>query len=63
MCEAKVYLETDSGRELVMDDVVSVKPEASSLALVDLFGDRKSVPATIKEIKLLDHEILLEPLR
>ena len=62
MCEAKVFLETDNGRELIMDDVVSVKPEARNLELVDLFGERKSISATIKEIKLLDHEILLEPL-
>ena len=62
MCEAKVYLETEGGRELVMDDVVTIRPTAQGLRLIDLFGEEKSVAAGIKELKLLDHVVLLEPL-
>jgi len=62
MCEAKVFVETDGARELVMDDVVTIKPVANGLSLIDLFGEEKSINASIKEIKLLEHVVLLEPL-
>ena len=61
MCEAKVFLETNNGeRRLLMEDVVSITPVAERLELVDLFGEQKSVNASIKEIKLLEHEVLLQ---
>lgn len=62
MCEAKVYLEAEGERELVMDDVVTIKPVPQGLSLVDLFGEEKSINASIKEIKLLEHVVLLEPI-
>lgn len=62
MCEAKVYLETEGERKLLMDDVITIKPAARGLSLVDLFGEEKSIEASIKEIKLLEHVVLLEPL-
>lgn len=62
MCEAKVYMETGGERKLLMGDVVTIKPAVRGLSLVDLFGEEKSVEASIKEIKLLEHVVLLEPL-
>ncbi len=62
MCEAKVYLEKDGTRELLMEDVVSIKPVAKGLSLMDIMGREKPVAASIKEIKLLEHAVLLEPL-
>lgn len=62
MCEAKVYMETSGERKLLMGDVVTIKPAPRGLSLVDLFGEEKSVEASIKEIKLLEHVVLLEPL-
>lgn len=62
MCEAKVFLETKGGRELLMEDVVSIKPIDEGLSLVDIMGREKPVAASIKEIKLLEHAVLLEPL-
>ena len=61
MCEAKVFLETSGERQLVMEDVVTIRPVDAGLELVDLFGEQKSVSASIKEIKLLEHVVLLEP--
>ena len=61
MCEAKVFLESKSGHELVMKDVVTIKPAGDSLELLDLFGEKKVISADIKEIKLLDHKVILEP--
>lgn len=60
MCEAKVYLEKEGSREEIMENVVSIKPEGEKLLLVDLFGERKYVNATLKEVKLLDHQVILE---
>ena len=62
MCEAKVFLETSGERQLVMEDVVTIRPVDARLELVDLFGEQKSVSASIKEVKLLEHVVLLEPL-
>ena len=62
MCEAKVFLVKEGGRELLMEDVVSIKPIDEGLSLVDIMGRVKPVAASIKEIKLLEHAVLLEPL-
>ena len=61
MCEAKVFLEKNGERELVMGDVVSITPTSEGVELVDLFGERKPVAAQIKEMKLLEHIIVLAP--
>ena len=60
MCEAIVYLNKDGKQEMLMENVVIVRPEADKLILVDLFGERKEVHAAIKEVKLLDHQVILE---
>jgi len=61
MCESKVYLMTEQGEQLVLDDVTSLQPEADGYRLVNLFGEQKLVPGRIKDIDLLKHRILLEP--
>lgn len=62
MCEAKVFLERGDSRELLMEDVVIIKPIESGLSLIDIMGREKSVAAAIKEVQLLQHAVLLEPL-
>jgi predicted RNA-binding protein len=62
MCEAKVYIEKAGANELIMEDVVSIKPAPGGLNLIDLFGEQKPIAAEIKEIKLLEHVVLLTPL-
>lgn len=62
MCEAKVFLETAGKRELLMEDVVTIKPTPTGLSLQDILGREKPVEAAIKEVKLLEHTVLLEPL-
>jgi predicted RNA-binding protein len=61
MCESKVYLITEEGEQLVLEDVTSLQPEEDGYRLVNLFGERTHVRARIKEIDLLKHRILLEP--
>lgn len=60
MCESKVYLVSEEGEQLVLEDVTSLQPEQDGYQLVTLFGERKHVRARIKEIDLLKHRVLLE---
>lgn len=60
MCEVKVFIEKDGKLETVMNNVVSIKPENQRLLMVDLFGNQKYIDAKIKELKLLEHEVILE---
>lgn len=59
MCEANVFMEKGGKLEEFMDNVVTIKPEGDKLLLVDLFGEQKFVDAAVKEIKLLDHQVIL----
>lgn len=60
MCEASAYLIKDSGKELIMEAVDSVEPEADGLRLVSIFGDQKFIKASIHSLALVDHNIFLE---
>ncbi len=59
MCEAKVFLEKDGELKECMENVVIIRPEGEKLLLVDLFGEQKFVKASVKELKLLDHKVIL----
>ena len=59
MCEAAVYMDRGGQLEKIMDDVVEVRPEEGKLLLVDVFGEQKLVSASIGEVELLDHRIIL----
>ncbi len=59
MCEAIVYFERDGELEELMQDVVDLRPEEGKILLTGIFGDQKLVSARIKEVKLLDHKIIL----
>ena len=60
MCEVHVFMVTDGEKETIMENVISIKPEGDKLLLVDLFGEQKYIDAKIKEIKLLEHQVVLE---
>jgi len=61
MCESRVYLATETGEELVLEDVISIRPEADGFRLVNLFGQQVHVRGRIREIDLLKHRVVLEP--
>jgi predicted RNA-binding protein len=42
-----------------MENVVTIRPENDRLLLIDLFGNQKYIAARIKELKLLEHEVVL----
>lgn len=61
MCESRVYLEKDGKLEHLMNNVVIMRPEENGkIFLVSLLGEQKVVEAKVKEIKLLEHKIILE---
>ncbi|MCL5291830.1 MAG: CooT family nickel-binding protein [Actinobacteria bacterium] len=61
MCEANVYMEKDGELEVLMENVASITPLEDRLLLVDLFGEQKRVKAELKELRLLDHKVILAP--
>ncbi|SDK77050.1 CooT family nickel-binding protein [Natronincola ferrireducens] len=59
MCESTAYLITDKGEEKIMENVVYMKPENGKIYLADLLGEQKIVEGKVKEIKLIDHKIII----
>jgi Predicted RNA-binding protein len=61
MCEANVYIIDESGNEkLFLEAVDRIVPEDENLLLENIFGQRKTVKARIKEMQLVDHKIILQ---
>lgn len=60
MCEVRVIIESGDGAVVeTLDDVATIVPGENALTLIDLFGGQKSVQASFKEVKLLDHTVIL----
>jgi len=61
MCQSNAYLQVKSGGEkLLMEDVSLITPlDDGGVELVGLFGDRLTVAASLKEMDLLKHRIVL----
>jgi predicted RNA-binding protein len=60
MCEANAYLAKEGGDELILEDVMILRPEADQLYLQNIFGEQRRVRARIKEMNLINHRIILE---
>jgi predicted RNA-binding protein len=61
MCEANAYIINEDGEEaLLLEGVDKVVPEADTLILENIFGQKKIIKARIKELSLVDHRIILE---
>ena len=60
MCEANVYLIDENGEEkLLLEAVDRIVPEDENLIMENIFGQRKTVKAKIKEMQLVEHRIVL----
>lgn len=60
MCESSAFvLGKDNKLEKIMENVVTVDPSEGKVYLTDLLGDQKIVDGYIKEIRLMDHKIIL----
>ena len=60
MCESKVYLLEDGEEKKIMDNVIHIEPQDGKLFMYDPLGEQKIVDAAIKEVRLLEHKIILE---
>jgi predicted RNA-binding protein len=60
MCEAKVIITDRDGTEIeTVEDVTTIVPEDGRLRLFDLYGANRVVDAVLKEVRLLDHTVVL----
>jgi predicted RNA-binding protein len=60
MCESNAYIVEDGKEQMLMESVDLLRPEGEGLYLRSTFGEQKTVAARIKELRLLDHKIILE---
>lgn len=61
MCEANVYLIDKEGNEkLILEAVDKLTPGDEGILLENIFSQRKTVKARIKEMALVEHRIILE---
>ena len=60
MCLSKAYVEKDNKKEFLMTDVASVGVEGKKLTLKNLFGEKKEIMATIREIDFVGNSLRLE---
>ena len=62
MCESSAYLKSASGEdELLLEDVIMLRPEPGQITLTNVLGEQKVVEAEIDFIDLLKHRIVLRP--
>ena len=61
MCEANVYFVDKEGKEkLLLESVDKIIPSEDGIFLENIFSQRKTVKAKIKEMALVEHRIVLE---
>jgi predicted RNA-binding protein len=63
MCLAKVYISNDDEKELLMEEIASLKMENGKLLMTSLFGEEREIEASIKEIDFMGSCIVLENLK
>lgn len=60
MCEARVIIRGSDGAEIeTIEDITTIIPEEGALKLYDLYGGHRTVAASLKEVRLLDHTVVL----
>jgi predicted RNA-binding protein len=60
MCEANAYVLKEGKEELVLEDLMILRPEGEELYLQNILGEQRRIKARIKELNLIDHRIILE---
>jgi predicted RNA-binding protein len=61
MCQSTAYILKDGKEEKLLDDIAAIIPEGRTLRLIGLFGEEEVVEASIQEINLMQHKIILKP--
>lgn len=60
MCESNVYMIENGKEKLFMESVDRIIPGEDGIYLENIFSETKKVQATIKEMALVEHRIVLE---
>jgi predicted RNA-binding protein len=60
MCQAKVYVIRDGGRELVATDVIHLEEGEAGVSLSTFFDEPKLVPGRVVSIDFLKHTVTIE---
>lgn len=61
MCEANVYyVDKDGNEQLLMEAVDTIVPNEDGFVMENIYSERKTVKAKIKEMALVHHRIVLE---
>jgi predicted RNA-binding protein len=60
MCESSVLIESGSGRELLMEDVVLIEIDGEDITLRGILGETQNTKGLIKEINLMSHTVVIE---
>jgi predicted RNA-binding protein len=63
MCLAKAYIGRNSEKELLLEEVASLKVTAGKLLVTTLFGEQREIAASIKEIDFMASNIILEEVK
>ena len=59
MCQSNAYITKDGKEEMILSDIISIRPAGNHLRLTNLFGEEKIIEASIEEVDLLHHKIKL----
>ena len=59
MCQSNAYIIKDGKEEMILSDIISIKPTENRLLLTNLFGEEEAIEASIEEVDLLHHKIKL----
>jgi len=60
MCEARVIIQSPEGADIeTIEDITTIVPEDGALKLYDLYGGHRTVAASLKEVRLLEHTVVL----
>lgn len=60
MCESTVFLKSAGGEKVLMKEVAAIRPVGEKLVLTSILGERLEVEATVVELDLMGHRIVVE---
>ena len=63
MCLAKAYIGGNGERELLMEEIASLKVKDGKLLMTTLFGEQREIEASISEIDFMASSIVLSGLK
>jgi len=59
MCEAAAYILKDGKEELLLSEVDVIEPDGDNLRIINIFGEQKTVKASIHSLNLVNHKVIL----